>query len=52
MVFALETQHGKDFQWSVRIERMIRVTDTGYETLDKFPVDEIIVVPWAMAKEI
>jgi Xaa-Pro aminopeptidase len=52
MVFALETQHGKDFQWGVRIERMIRVTDTGYETLDKFPVDEIITVPWATVKEI
>jgi Xaa-Pro dipeptidase len=45
MVFALETQHGKEFQWGVRIERMLRVTETGYETLDKFPADEIIVVP-------
>lgn len=45
MVFAVETQHGKEFQWGVRIERMLRVTSSGYEILDKFPVDEIIVVP-------
>lgn len=46
MVFALETQHGKEFQWGVRIERMLRVTSTGVEMLDKFPYEEIIVVPW------
>ncbi|MEM0296317.1 MAG: Xaa-Pro peptidase family protein [Zestosphaera sp.] len=46
MVFALETQHGKEFQWGVRIERMLRVTSTGIEMLDKFPYEEIIVVPW------
>ncbi|HWQ17680.1 MAG TPA: Xaa-Pro peptidase family protein [Sulfolobales archaeon] len=45
MVFALETQHGKEFEWGVRIERMLRVTSSGVEMLDKFPVDEIITVP-------
>jgi hypothetical protein len=35
-----------------RENEMIRVMDTGYESLDKFPVDEIIVVPWAIAKKI
>jgi len=41
MVFALETQHGKMFEWGVRIEEMLRVTDSGYEILTKFPVKEI-----------
>ncbi len=41
MIFALETQHGKMFQFGVRIEEMLRVTDSGYEILTKFPVDEI-----------
>src|SRR3972149_5201144 len=40
MVFALETQHGKMFQWGVRIEEMLRVTESGHEILTKFPVDE------------
>jgi Xaa-Pro aminopeptidase len=44
MTFAIETQHGKNFQWGVRIERMVVVTSTGHEILDKIPVDEIIVV--------
>lgn len=44
MVFALETQHGKMFQWGVRIEEMLVVTDSGYEILTKFPVDEIRVI--------
>jgi Xaa-Pro dipeptidase len=44
MVFALETQHGKMFQWGVRIEEMLVVTDSGYEVLTKFPVEEITPV--------
>jgi Xaa-Pro dipeptidase len=39
MFFALETQQGKMFDWGVRIEEEILVTDTGYEIVTKFPVD-------------
>lgn len=41
MVFALETQHGKMFQWGVRIEEMLVVTGSGHEVITKFPVEEI-----------
>jgi Xaa-Pro dipeptidase len=44
MVFALETQQGKMFEWGTRIEEEIAVTDTGYEILTKFPSEEITVV--------
>lgn len=44
MVFALETQHGKMYDWGVRIEEMLVVTSTGHEVLTKFPVEEIIAV--------
>jgi len=44
MVFALETQHGKMFQWGVRIEEMVVVTDSGYEVITRFPVEEITPV--------
>ncbi|MGI0079162.1 MAG: M24 family metallopeptidase [Nitrososphaerales archaeon] len=44
MVFALETQHGKMFDWGVRIEEMLVVTPTGHEVITKFPVEEITTV--------
>jgi len=44
MVFALETQQGKMFQWGTRIEEEILVTDTGHKILTKFPSEEIICV--------
>ncbi len=44
MVFALETQQGKMFQWGTRIEEEILVTETGHELLTKFPSEEIIAV--------
>lgn len=43
MTFALETQHGKMFEYGVRIEEMLVVTETGYEILSKFPVEEITI---------
>jgi len=44
MVFALETQQGKMFEWGTRIEEEILVTDSGYELLTLFPSEEITVV--------
>ncbi len=44
MVFALETQQGKMFEWGTRIEEELLVTDTGYEILTKFPSEEIICI--------
>jgi Xaa-Pro aminopeptidase len=44
MVFALETQQGKMFQWGTRIEEEILVTDTGRELLTIFPSEEITVI--------
>jgi Xaa-Pro aminopeptidase len=44
MVFALETQHGKVHEFGVRLEEMLIVTDTGYELITSFPIDEITVV--------
>ncbi|MBI2166141.1 MAG: aminopeptidase P family protein [Chloroflexi bacterium] len=44
MSFALETQHGKPFQWGVRIEEMMVVTERGAEITSQFPVEEITVV--------
>lgn len=44
MVFALETQHGKMFEWGVRIEEMLVVTENGHEVITKFPVDEITTI--------
>jgi Xaa-Pro aminopeptidase len=44
MFFAVETQQGKMFEWGVRIEEEVLVTDTGYEVATKFPSEEIIVV--------
>jgi len=46
MFFAMETQHGKKFQWGVRIEEELAVTDGGVEVVTKFPAEEIIVTPW------
>ncbi len=44
MVFALETQQGKMFDWGTRIEEEVRVTANGYEILTKCPAEEILVV--------
>ncbi|MBO8182428.1 MAG: aminopeptidase P family protein [Archaeoglobus sp.] len=41
-VFAIETQEGCKYGQGVRIEKMIVVTETGWEDLDKFPDDHII----------
>lgn len=43
MTFALETQHGKLFDWGVRIEEMLVATKTGAEVVSRFPVEEITV---------
>lgn len=44
MVFALETQQGKMFEWGTRIEEEILVTENGCEVLTRFPSEEITVV--------
>jgi Xaa-Pro dipeptidase len=44
MVFALETQHGKKFQFGVRIEEMLIVNDKGIEIISNFPVEQITYV--------
>jgi len=44
MVFALETQHGKKYEWGVRIEEMLIVNDKGIEIISNFPVEQITVV--------
>lgn len=44
MVFALETQHGKMFDFGVRIEEMVVVTSSGRQVITRFPVDEITTV--------
>ena len=43
MSFALETQHGKLFDWGVRLEEMLIVNKTGAEILTRFPIEEITV---------
>ena len=43
MVFALETQHGKDHDHGVRLEEMLVVTETGTEMLSTFSSHEIIL---------
>ena len=44
MVFALETQHGKMYQWGVRIEEMLIVHEDSIEIISNFPVEQITVV--------
>src|SRR3989454_1066660 len=44
MVFALETQHGKRYEWGVRIEEMLIVHPDRTEIISTFPVEEITVV--------
>ena len=44
MVFALETQHGKPYQWGVRIEEMLIVHKDSVEIVSNFPVEQITVV--------
>jgi Xaa-Pro dipeptidase len=44
MVFALETQHGKKYEWGVRIEEMLIVHDDKIEIISNFPVEQITVV--------
>ena len=44
MVFALETQHGKKFEWGVRIEEMLIVHKDKVEIISSFPVEQITVV--------
>jgi Xaa-Pro dipeptidase len=44
MVFALETQHGKNYQWGVRIEEQLIVHADHVEITSHFPVEQITVV--------
>ena len=44
MVFALETQHGKNYQWGVRIEEQLIVHKDHVEITSHFPVEQITVV--------
>jgi Xaa-Pro dipeptidase len=44
MVFALETQHGKMYEWGVRIEEMLIVHEDRIELISGFPVEQITVV--------
>jgi len=44
MVFALETQHGKMYEWGVRIEEMLIVHKDRTELISHFPVEQITVV--------
>jgi Xaa-Pro dipeptidase len=44
MVFALETQHGRNHEFGVRLEEMLLVTDDGHELLSTYKSDEIIKV--------
>jgi Xaa-Pro dipeptidase len=44
MVFALETQHGKMYEWGVRIEEMLIVHQDRIEIISSFPVEQITVV--------
>jgi Xaa-Pro aminopeptidase len=44
MVFALETQHGRKFEWGVRIEEMLIVHKDRTEIISNFPVEQITVV--------
>ena len=44
MVFALETQHGKMYEWGVRIEEMLIVHQDRTELISHFPVEQITVV--------
>ena len=44
MVFALETQHGKRYEFGVRIEEMLIVNDKGIEIISHFPVEQITCV--------
>jgi len=44
MVFALETQHGKTYQYGVRIEEMLIVHNDEVEIISNFPVEKITVV--------
>ena len=44
MVFALETQHGKRYQFGVRIEEMLIVHEDRTEIISNFPVEQITFV--------
>src|SRR5712692_10223462 len=44
MVFALETQHGKRYEFGVRIEEMLIIHPDRTEIISNFPVEEITVV--------
>jgi len=46
MTFAVETQHGTPGMHGVRIEEVIHVTKSGFEILTKWPVQEIMEVPF------
>ncbi|MFC1916503.1 M24 family metallopeptidase, partial [Chloroflexota bacterium] len=43
MFFAAETQQGKMFEWGVRVEEEILVTENGNEVVTKFPIEGITV---------
>jgi Xaa-Pro aminopeptidase len=44
MTFALETQHGVMYEYGVRLEEMIYVTDSGYELVSTYKNHEIIEI--------
>ncbi len=44
MVFALETQHGKMYEWGIRIEEMLIVHEDHNEIISSFPVEQITMV--------
>jgi len=44
-VFAIETQVGDGKGQGVRLENVVLVTETGYEVLNRYPDEDIIVCP-------
>ncbi len=46
MVFALETYAGpKDWDYGVRLEEEVVVTDSGHKDITRFPVEELLAWP-------
>ena len=46
MTFAIETQHGTPNVGGARIEEVIHVTEKGVEVLSKWPIEQMIEVPY------